>query len=264
MVLIDNRGDVGNTPFFSIITVVKNASATLQRCIDSIKHQTFQNFEYIVIDGESVDGTVELLKLNNTFINYCITQSDEGLYFAMNKGIKLARGRFVGILNADDSYDLNTLERVHEAIVRNSGVDIIYGGMTYLEKPGVEYFIHHDELPNRMIFHPTCLVDRTTFIANGFFDTKYRVAADYDFMLKCKVSGSKFIGLNHTLANFSSGGTSQKMRFRSLIETSRIQAIYNRESLLKKSTKLIRKLIITYLRIILSKAVSLIQNSVRL
>lgn len=260
MVLIDNRSVEDTTPFFSIITVVKNASSSIQRCIDSIKFQTFQDFEYIVIDGSSVDGTVDKLKLNNSIIDYCISQPDEGLYFAMNKGIKLTRGRYIGILNADDSYDLRTLERVHQAIEKFSETQIIYGGMTYFEEPNKNYFINHNDLPNRMIFHPTCFVERNTYFANGLLNTRYRVAADYDFMLKCKVGGIVFLGINQKLANFSTGGTSEKMKFRSILETSRIQAVYNRESLFKMITKIIWILIVTYLRIISRKAKSAIKE----
>ena len=147
---IDNMIIVGNSnlgnkpPLFTIITVVRNGEQTLERCIKSVKHQTFQDFEYLIIDGASSDKTHKIIKQNSDIVDYSISEKDEGLYFAMNKGLKLARGSYVGILNADDIYSSNTLELVQNAIKKNPNCDVIYGAMSYFDKPNQNYFIHSD------------------------------------------------------------------------------------------------------------------------
>ena len=253
MIIVENRKSQNAPPFFTIITVVRNGSDTLQKCINSIKAQTFQDFEYLIIDGASSDGTIELIRDNSDFISFAVSEEDQGLYFAMNKGLKLARGKYVGILNADDIYFPNTLDLVQEAFRNDFNSDVIYGAMSYFSQPDQVHFIHSDELPNRMIFHPTCFVSSQTYKRIGEFETKYRIAADYEFIMRCFKAGEKFLGLRIVLASFSDGGISARLRFRSIIETSEIQARFNHESIYQRCIKLARMLFTTYLRALLSK-----------
>ena len=254
MIIVENRKSQNVPPFFTIITVVRNGATTLQKCINSIKAQTFQDFEYLIIDGASSDGTIELIRDNSDFISFAVSEEDQGLYFALNKGLKLARGKYVGILNADDIYFPNTLDLVQEAFRKDFNSDVIYGAMSYFSQPGQVHFIHSDELPNRMIFHPTCFVSSQTYKRIGEFETKYRIAADYEFIMRCFKAGEKFLGLRIVLASFSDGGISARLRFRSIIETSEIQARFNHESIYRRCIKLARMLFATYLRALLSKA----------
>ena len=254
MIVVENRM-VGDTPpFFTIITVVRNGSETLQRCINSIKSQSFKEFEYLIIDGASSDGTLEIIRENADVISFAVSEEDQGLYFAMNKGLELARGKYVGILNADDIYFPNTLELVRDVILKDSNSDVIYGAMSYFSQPHKTHFIHSDELSKRMIFHPTCFVSNEAYKKHGNFNTKYRVAADYEFIMRCYKANAKFVGINSVLASFSDGGTSARLRLRSILETSEIQAKYNSESKFRRYTKLFRMLIATYLRAALGKA----------
>ena len=101
-----------STPLISIVVVVYNGAKTLQQCIDSISHQTYPNKELIIIDGDSLDGTVELLKLNQENIAYWISEPDRGIGDAWNKGLKLCSGSIIGILNSDDYYAKETLKNV--------------------------------------------------------------------------------------------------------------------------------------------------------
>lgn len=254
MVIVENRKSQNAPPFFTIITVVRNGATTLQKCINSIKAQTFQDFEYLIIDGASSDGTIELIRENSDIISFAVSEEDQGLYFAMNKGLKLARGKYVGILNADDIYFPNTLDLVQEAFRKDFKSDVIYGAMSYFSQSDQAHFIHSDELPNRMIFHPTCFISSDTYKRIGEFDTKYQVAADYEFIMRCFKAGEKFLGLKHALAVFSDGGTSARLRLRSILETSEIQARYNSESKFHRYKKLLRMLVATYLRALLGKA----------
>ena len=253
MIIVENRKSQNAPPFFTIITVVRNGSDTLQKCINSIKAQTFQDFEYLIIDGASSDGTIELISDNSDVVSFATSEEDQGLYFAMNKGLKQARGKYVGILNADDIYFPNTLDLVQEAFRKDSNSHVVYGAMSYFNQPDRVHFIHINELRNRMIFHPTCFVSSETYKRIGEFDTKYQVAADYEFIMRCFKAGENFLGLNHALAIFSDGGTSARLRLRSILETSEIQAKYNFESKFQRYTKLLRMLVATYLRALLGK-----------
>lgn len=254
MVIVENRKREDSPPFFTIITVVRNGSDTLQRCINSIKSQKYKDFEYLIIDGASSDGTLEIVRENADVISLAVSEKDRGLYFAMNKGLELARGKYVGILNADDIYYPETLELVRDVIIKESNSDVIYGAMSYFSQPNKTHFIHSDELSKKMIFHPTCFVSNEAYKKHGNFNTKYRVAADYEFIMRCYKANAKFVGIDSVLASFSDGGTSARLRLRSIVETSEIQARYNSESIFRKYTKLLRMLIATYLRAVLGKA----------
>ena len=260
---MENRKTEISRPFFTIITVVRNGSTTLQRCINSIRSQNFRDFEYLIIDGASSDGTLEIIRENADVISFAVSEEDQGLYFAMNKGLNLARGKYIGILNADDVYFPNTLDLVQEAFCKNTNSDIVYGAMRYFSHPGQLYFIHSDELPNRMIFHPTCFVSSESYKRIGEFDTNYQVAADYEFMMRCFKAGENFLGIKDGLAIFSDGGTSAKLKFRSIMETSEIQSRYNHESTYRKYLKLARVFLAVYLRAPLGKAGGRLNTIVR-
>jgi glycosyltransferase involved in cell wall biosynthesis len=253
MIIAGNNNSRNKSPFFTIITVVKNGDQTLERCIKSIKHQTFQDFEYLIIDGASSDKTHKIIKQNSGIVDYAISEKDEGLYFAMNKGLQLARGGYIGILNADDVYSLNTLELVKNAIEKNPNCDVIYGSMSYFDKPNQIHFIHSDELSKRMIFHPTCFISRNSYKELGNFNTKYRVAADYDFILRCRNAQKNFFGLGNVLVTFNGGGISSKLRLRSIFETIQIQATYNFEPKYLQILRFMRILIVTYYRAFIKK-----------
>ena len=263
MVVIDNRDRKSDVPFFTIITVVRNGAPTIERCIKSIASQTFRDFEYLVFEGVSSDETLEIAKANSSTIDLLISEADNGLYFAMNKAINYARGRYIGILNADDAYFPETLHIVRSLLKKNPECDVIYGAMEYLSLPGKPFFIHSNELPRHMIYHPTCFVSRNAYGRNGLFNTKYRIAADYDLMFRLIAGKERFLGTELVLAKFSEGGISSKLRLRSMLETSEIQAKYNLESRFRKSIKLVRIITVTYVRIILRKPIDWLVRIVR-
>lgn len=219
MVVLDNRNQKSDLPYFTIITVVRNGAPTIQRCINSIASQTFRDFEYLVVEGASTDETLEIARANSSSIDLLISEEDNGLYFAMNKGIEQARGKYIGILNADDAYSPETLQTVWNLLQKNPECGVVHGAMEYFSLPGKAFFIHNEELPQHMIYHPTCFVSRNTYRRNGLFNTKYRVAADYDLMFRLFKGNEKFLGTELILAIFGEGGTSAKLRFRSILET---------------------------------------------
>lgn len=118
----------------SIITVVFNNAKTINIAIDSVLSQTYKNVEYIIIDGGSTDGTVEIVKSYKEKINYFLSEKDQGIYDAMNKGIKIATGEIIGILNSDDRYcNKYVLEDIIYTFSKGKDYDCVYGNLLYLK-----------------------------------------------------------------------------------------------------------------------------------
>lgn len=200
-------------PAVSVITVCYNAAESLPATIASVAAQASQNYEFIIADGASTDGTVEILEKNDALIDRWVSAPDGGIYDAMNRGAVMARGRYLAFLNADDRYLHQTVERVIEAMEAD-GPDVIYGNMIKVrnlegenfereEKPNVDY------MPQGMgIFHPAAFVKREAFEAAGGYDTAYRLAGDYALFLKLWAEGRSFKYIDAPLAYFSLGGAS--------------------------------------------------------
>ena len=197
----------------SVLTPCYNSVKTIEKTLECIEKQTYKNIEYIIVDGGSTDGTLELIekhrdKLPKQFT--LISEKDNGIYDAMNKGIGLAKGTLIGIVNSDDWYEENTVEQVVKYYQGNS-CEVVYGMQrTYLNgKEKATFIYHHDFLQEQMITHPTCFVTKDTYKELGVFDLKYRSAADYDLMLRFYESKKViFTPVYQVLSNFQLGGMS--------------------------------------------------------
>ena len=233
-------------PEFSIITVTLNSEATLQRCIDSLKAQSYQDFEYIIIDGVSQDSTLEIVKANNEVVNTLISEVDAGLYDAMNKGISIARGRYVGILNSDDEYLPETLSLVRKHLESNPGSQIIYGDLYMGESMSNKLIVELNEISARMIPHPTVFVSLDTYQKFGAFNTAYRVAADYELMLRLRSMGAKFLKVDLPLAAMHPGGFSAKHRLRSVLETCVLRIKFRETNFVSATIHSLRYLVASY------------------
>lgn len=201
----------------SVITVCYNSCSTIGRTVKSVLEQSYENIEYIVIDGASNDNTVEIVngfqnafkeKFNRTIL--VVSEPDQGIYNAMNKGIKLASGAFIGILNSDDTYEPDAVSRVIREASDNP-LQICYGGINIYEDNRLEsiVFLSHEFMEQRMIAHPACFVSKKVYEIFGAFNERYQSAADYEFMLR--VYDKKeitFTKIYEPLANFYLGGKS--------------------------------------------------------
>jgi len=204
----------------SIITVVWNNASTIKDAIDSVLNQTYENIEYIVVDGASIDGTVEIVQIYGDKINKFISEKDTGLYSAMNKGIKLATGDIVGILNSDDVYfDKYVVENVATEFKEND-VDSVYGDLYYVEENDLNKVVrywrssHFKEGSFAKGWHPphpTFFVKREVYEKHGLFDLEMKVSADFELMLrfleKYKIST---IYLSKVLVRMRVGGESNR------------------------------------------------------
>lgn len=187
-----------------------NSSKTIQRTFESVLRQSYPEIEYLVIDGKSTDGTVDIIKKYETLFQgrmRWISEEDEGIYDAMNKGIAMASGELIGIINSDDYYEHNAVEIIKKEMTEEK-YQILYGAMR-IWKNGMEEsvsILSHQFLKDRMIGHPSCFVTRAVYEDFGYYDTRYSSVADYDFMLKMAVNKAvHFIPVYELIANFVSG-----------------------------------------------------------
>ena len=196
------------TPLVSIITIVYNGENHIAQTIRSVIGQTYPHIEYIVVDGGSADGTLSIIRGFGTAIRTVISGKDNGISDAFNKGLRIASGSIIGLINADDWYAPDTVEKVVEAI---DGYDVVYGDLQFWKKgrPDVIVKGDHRHLGSEMtINHPTVFVRRECYERLGLFDERYKCAMDYDLILRFSAGGCSFVHIPAILANMRWGGIS--------------------------------------------------------
>jgi len=200
-------------PLVSIITVVFNGKSHIEQSIKSVLSQTYPNIEYIIIDGASTDGTIDIIKKYEDSISTFISEKDSGIYNAMNKGLKLAKGEIIAILNADDYYYPETIQQVVDKFGQ-SNTDVVYGNITKLrELDDQEYFkeVHPniDLMEQTMpIFHPATFIKKQVYDEVGVFNEAYRLSSDYDLIYRIYKTGKQFSYIDKSLTVFRIGGAS--------------------------------------------------------
>lgn len=229
-------------PKVSIITVVYNGVKTIEKTILSVVEQPYCNIEYIIIDGGSTDGTLDIIKKYKDKIACVISEKDNGLYDAMNKGIRQATGDIIGILNSDDWYEKDSIAKV-VSFFKNNDVDLVYGRMFYVFSNGIKMLAALDSLDDlvyRMtIPHPTVFVKKCIYEKYGVFDTTYQLAADYDLLLRFYHMNVKFGFMDDVITFFRVGGSSYQHQQITDSEHVRISRKYidkckNKSELMKK------------------------------
>jgi glycosyltransferase involved in cell wall biosynthesis len=178
----------------SIITVVYNRSSTIERAIQSVLNQLYKNIEYIIIDGASSDGTMEIVTKYKERIAKIVSEKDNGMYDALNKGITLATGDVIGILHADDEFASTTIiDEIAQYFQLNKNIDCIYGDVGFVKEAAPDKIIRYysSALFNIKLFkygfmpaHPTFFCYKKYFSQFGLYRTDMDIAADFDLLLR--------------------------------------------------------------------------------
>ena len=213
-----------NNTLVTVITVCYNSSKTIRDTLNSILKQTYLNIEYIVIDGQSQDKTTEILKEFEPLFNkkkidfWWISEADEGIYHAMNKGLQKAKGNLIGILNSDDFYEPNAIKKIVDKN-KNQTFTIISGkkNKVNIEKKVLKTFNNKKNIKKYIgktmpINHPATFVHKTVYENVGFFDTQYKLSADYDFIYRAYLNNVKFLFVDEVLVNMRNTGATHQTK----------------------------------------------------
>ena len=202
----------------SLITVTYNAESTIERCIRSVIAQNYQNIEYIVIDGASTDSTIQIINRYAQNIKIIISEPDKGMYDALNKGIKLATGDIVGILNADDYFASDDILTDVATVFMHSNTDVLYGNLdfvdvneTIIRKWRTRAYKRGNFDWGWMPAHPTFYCRKSLFNSFGVYSLEHGTAADYELMLRFmhKTEVNAYF-LDKVMVKMQCGGMSNK------------------------------------------------------
>ncbi len=212
-------------PLVSIITIVYNGELHLEQTIKSVLAQTYENIEYIVIDGGSKDGSLGIVRKYEDRIDYWMSEPDRGISDAMNKGVALANGDIVGMIHSDDWFEPDAVETAVGAM-KNYGCDVFCGSLCYFKDE--KAFFTDRSKPEKLrsymsVWHPTVFLKNEAYKKEGTFDISFRSGMDYDLMLRLLTRGYKFASVNRVISNMRTGGTSDQSWRRMLDEEYRIK-----------------------------------------
>ena len=218
----------------SIVTVALNAARTLERTIASVQAQSFASVEHVLVDGGSTDGTLDIIRRMARPRDYWISEKDRGISDAFNKGVAMARGRHILILNADDWLSPDQITHSMAALQR-SGADFVFGDLVFYEgdRPLFRYGGDPDyaKVIGRRwpsVGHPTLLAARSCFERIGLFDSAYRNAMDYDWLLRLHCAGARGVYCPDVVGHMTHDGVSNLQFARTIEEVRRIVVAHGR------------------------------------
>lgn len=217
-------------PKISIITAVLNGREHVEQTIKSVIDQEIPGIEYIIIDGGSTDGTLDIVKKYEAKLSRWISQPDKGIYDALNKGIELSKGDIIGIINSDDWYARSVIKEIIDVFTKNPEIDIIHGDISLVtDKKAITIVPSVDckRLNIRpVINHPTCFIRRRAYSAYGTFKLDYKIAADYELLLRMCLGGAKFYYMPQVITYMREGGISDRYAFSAAAEVRKIRIFY--------------------------------------
>lgn len=208
-------------PLISIITVVYNGENNLEGTIKSVINQDYPNVEYIIIDGGSTDGTINIIKRYENYIDYWVSEKDKGIYDAMNKGIKLANGELIGIINSDDYYSKDIFREIVEKFLQKKyQVDFFYGPIGLINQRGEKYClmmplkesdIEKYKYTMMPFPHPSIFIKLSVYKKIGLFNCSYKLSADYDLVLRLINNNYQGDNIRKVVAFFREGGRGESI-----------------------------------------------------
>jgi len=201
-------------PLVSIITVVYNGESSIEKTINSVLDQTYTNIEYIIIDGGSSDNTLNIIERYSDRIDFWISEPDNGIADAFNKGISCCTGEIIGIINADDWYETGTVQIIVDNL---KPYPAVYSGhMNLFDNKGEKLIKLHKSRPERLsqtmrVAHPSTFVDKSVYEKAGIYSTDFKSAMDYDFFLRVREYPFEIFIINEVLSNMRLGGISRDL-----------------------------------------------------
>ena len=180
-------------PLVSIVTGTYNSSKFIADCVSSINNQVYNSIEHIIIDGNSKDDTISVIKSTPNKVSQIVSEKDDGIYDAMNKGLKMAKGEIVGILNSDDFYNSDEVIQMVVKAFEDPTVDCVYGDLVYVDQLNTDKVVRNWVTGpySKKAFtkgwhpaHPSFFVRNSVYKKLGYFDLKFGLAADFELMLR--------------------------------------------------------------------------------
>jgi glycosyltransferase involved in cell wall biosynthesis len=237
-----------NAPVVSVVTVTLNAEKTIERTIQSVHEQSLRGIEHVLVDGNSTDRTMDIMRRLARAQDFWIAESDTGISDAFNKGVAMARGRFIKILNADDWLSQDQIEHEVDAL-SSGGFDFVFGDLIFYEggQPlfrSVGDANYQRAIRRRMpaIGHPTVLASHTCFERIGLFDQRYHRAMDYDWLLRLHLAGAKGGYDSRIVGHMSHEGVSNREFQETIDEVRRIVVAHGRNPFMAAAEANIRRL----------------------
>lgn len=224
--------NTSDSPFLSIITICYNSEKTILDTIKSVKSQSIEGIEYILVDGASTDSTLEIIDKENVGNFIVISEKDRGIAHAFNKGVSRATGKYVLFLNSDDYLLEDSLSNCKYFLDDNPNIDVLCCHMMMLSSKGKLRSIESKPqhlLTTMSVAHPGTIVKRNIFDEVGLFQEKYQVAMDYDFLLRCKQKKINFSVYDCYVTVMREGGISAQKFIEGKKEVYQIRASYKIE-----------------------------------
>lgn len=228
-------------PLVSVVTICRNAATTITRTIHSVQNQTYPNIEHVFVDGVSSDATLEVIQSKIRPQDRLVSEPDDGISDALNKGVKLAQGTFVQFLHADDALPETFIERA-VAILQQTQAPFVFGDLIF-EQAGEPVMCYRGEadyqraiarrMPN--LNHPTCVHRRDMFTQVGPFDTRYRCAMDHDWFLRATHLGLNGVYSQDLVGWMNMDGVSNTAYRRTITEVYEIAKAHGRNGLLARA-----------------------------
>lgn len=210
-----------NAPLISLITVVYNGEKHLEKTIKSVLNQKFKDIEYVIIDGGSNDSSLKIIKKYQNYIDFWISESDRGIYHAMNKGIKYSSGIFVGFVNSDDLIYKDTALKLAKAY-KNKKFDYTLGPVDIITNTGIlvekfrvlKNFNHKERYKYRMASaHQGFFINRDYLNKIGLFDESFQYSSDFDMTIRAIRSSKNYFEFEESVGSFRLGGKSNFLTF---------------------------------------------------
>jgi len=210
-----------DSPLISVITIVYNGVKYIEQTINSVIGQSYDNVEYIIIDGGSTDGTLDIVRKYEKQIDYWVSEPDKGISDAFNKGISLCSGEIIGIINADDWYEKDSFETIRGNINK---ANVLYGDMIFWDEKGENNspVVDHNRLKRNMtLCHPSCFIKKSLYKKYGAYDNKFEYAMDYNLLLNLFLKKCSFYHITSHISHMRYLGMSDEMWKAALAEVKR-------------------------------------------